>query len=237
MPKENQVKNICQLISQYVAEQQFQPGQRVGTEAELAERFGVSKTVTRDAVHRLRGAGLLESRRRGGMYVADGHLFEVMAHRLVPVLNSSEGLGDLYTLRATLEVGAAPLIVGRVNHATLGEMAELVGQMRSVKSSAAFKQLDYQFHLMLFEHMGNRLLRDLGELITRLFMNSSLPRLPMTPLRRRDLAHNHSQIYEALVNRDSQAMIHAINRHYGGKDLKELLGQFEQFAQARSVRD
>ena len=116
-------------------------------------------------------------------------------------------------------------------------MAELVDQMSSAKSSAAFKQLDYQFHLMLFEHMGNRLLRDLGELITRLFMNLSLPRLTMTPLRRRNLAHKHSQIYEALVDRDSQAMIHAINHHYGGKGLKELLGQFEKFAQARSVRD
>lgn len=160
-----------------------------------------------------------------------------MAHRLTAALNSPEGLGELYTLRATLEVGAAPLVVGRISHTDLGKMAELVDQMSSAKSIAAFKQIDYQFHLLLFEHMGNRLIRDLGELVTRLFMDSGLPRLTMTPLRRRDLAHKHGQIYEALVNRDSQAMIHVINHHYGGKDLKELLGQFEQFAQARSDLD
>lgn len=47
----------------------FQPGARLPTENELAERFGVSRPVVREALARLRVDGLVEARRGSGTYV------------------------------------------------------------------------------------------------------------------------------------------------------------------------
>ena len=131
--------------------------------------------------------------------------------------------------RHMLEVGVAPSVVGRLSRPELGAMEELIEKMGRSKNSAEFKEFDYEFHVVIFEHAGNRIIRDLGELVTRLFISSSVGHAPMTPLRRRDLTHKHRQIFEALVDRDAQALVHAINRHYAGKDLKELMVQFEKF--------
>src|SRR5262245_27741878 len=48
----------------------LRPGQRLPTEAEAVQRFGVSRTVVREALSRLQAAGLVETRHGVGTFVA-----------------------------------------------------------------------------------------------------------------------------------------------------------------------
>lgn len=49
-------------------------GQKLPTEAALAEQFGVSRTSVREAVSRLKSLGLVDSRQGSGMYVREAGL-------------------------------------------------------------------------------------------------------------------------------------------------------------------
>src|SRR5215471_19208010 len=62
-------QQIAAAIERAVADGQYQPGQRLASERDLAEEFGVSRPTVRRAVIALEMRGLLESRQGSGVYV------------------------------------------------------------------------------------------------------------------------------------------------------------------------
>ena len=61
---------IYMEIKKALFEGDWIPGQRIDRKA-LAERFGISQTPVNDALNRLTGEGLVESRSRDGFFVPD----------------------------------------------------------------------------------------------------------------------------------------------------------------------
>lgn len=80
----NAAHRLREEIESLIATGGLLPGTRL-EEAQLASRFGVSRTPVREALHQLRSAGLVEIRPRRGAVVADARperlfeMFEVMA--------------------------------------------------------------------------------------------------------------------------------------------------------------
>ena len=60
---------VAAAIEKAVAEGRYQPGQRLASERDLAEEFGVSRPTVRRAVIALEMRGLLEARQGSGVYV------------------------------------------------------------------------------------------------------------------------------------------------------------------------
>src|SRR3954469_25273443 len=62
-------QQVAATIERAIAEGRYQPGQRLASERDLAEEFGVSRPTVRRAVIALEMRGLLESRQGSGVYV------------------------------------------------------------------------------------------------------------------------------------------------------------------------
>src|SRR5882724_3870955 len=62
-------QQVAATIEQAVAAGQYQPGQRLASERDLAQEFGVSRPTVRRAVIALEMRGLLEARQGSGVYV------------------------------------------------------------------------------------------------------------------------------------------------------------------------
>src|SRR3981081_3621737 len=62
-------QQIAATIERAIAEGQYQPGQRLASERDLAEEFGVSRPTVRRAVIALEMRGLLEAPQGSGVYV------------------------------------------------------------------------------------------------------------------------------------------------------------------------
>src|ERR1700748_2491910 len=60
---------VANVISADITEGRLKQGDRLPTEQALAERFGVSRSVIREAVARLRSDGLVQSRQGVGVFV------------------------------------------------------------------------------------------------------------------------------------------------------------------------
>ena len=94
----------------------LRPGDRLPTEAQLAQAHGVSRSVVREAVHQLKSRGLLRSRQGSGSYVA-----AAPAHRALAfdprVLESMDAVVQVVELRRVLEGEIAALAAARATRA------------------------------------------------------------------------------------------------------------------------
>jgi DNA-binding FadR family transcriptional regulator len=103
---------IADEIKQEIVEGHLEPGVRLPTEQSLAETYGVSRNVVREAIARLRNEGIVESRQGIGAFV-------VLKPRPILRLDNSNSLTSLvrhqslFELRTTLEVRAAELAATR----------------------------------------------------------------------------------------------------------------------------
>lgn len=114
---DNLADEIAQQIRQKILSQAFEPGQRLPTEFELAQRFGVSRNVVREAIARLKLSGYVETRRGVGSFVAAGGQanFEILPEDLL----RAEALEQIYQLRVEIEAGAAALAAEHRSEAQL----------------------------------------------------------------------------------------------------------------------
>src|SRR4026209_613230 len=61
---------VAQLMLDAILEQRLEPGDRLPSERELGEQFGVSRTVVREAVRALAAKGVIDVRTGSGLRVA-----------------------------------------------------------------------------------------------------------------------------------------------------------------------
>lgn len=119
------------------------------SEERLAELYGVSRTPVREALARLVSEGLIERREHG----------------LFPYRPRFDDLGDLYELRATLELrGVTRAMPGGATHDRDMLESELARWRRFRAEPPApdsgFVTLDEQYHLALLAASGNDALCD-----------------------------------------------------------------------------
>ena len=62
-------EQIVRQIQEAIRDNALSEGDRLPTERELAETFGVSRSVVREAIKVLSAQGLVESRQGSGLYV------------------------------------------------------------------------------------------------------------------------------------------------------------------------
>ncbi|SMQ72177.1 GntR family transcriptional regulator, transcriptional repressor for pyruvate dehydrogenase complex [Devosia lucknowensis] len=148
------------------------PGANLPSEAELAERFSVSRLTIREAVKLLAGRGLLElSRgRRAVVREPDGAAFADFLTALLH--NDSKGLFDLVEVRLSLEVQSATMAAKRGSRAGTAAIESALQGMRDTAASAMaddpeadrrFHDCDVAFHEAIALASGNRILGYLFE--------------------------------------------------------------------------
>jgi len=172
------------------------PGLRI-TEADLAGRFGVSRTPVRQAIARLEAEGLLTRR--------DGRGLAVTAPDHAQVV-------ELYVMREVLEGAAARLAAQHASETEITAMAELVAaEVAQFGDARALAGTNQRLHGLLYLAAHNRyLLRSLEQLSATMALLPSL----LTEGGRAAEAHGeHRVILAALSARDGAAAEAAARAH------------------------
>jgi DNA-binding GntR family transcriptional regulator len=152
---------IAQQVVESILAQKLAPGERLG-EQELADLFGVSRTLVREALMQLQARGFLEVRPRRGWYVVEP---------------SVEDARDAFSARRIIESGiladsGRPLqtVIPRLRAHIADEQQAIEGADAATR---AFLLAD--FHVCLAEAMGHRSLSDiLRDLTARTTLAASL---------------------------------------------------------------
>src|SRR6185437_14305467 len=102
-------------------------GDGIPKELELAETLGVSRTVIREALLRLRMMGLIESRKKRGAVITSPDLFGIMGKSMNPHILDQETLKEIFEIRLVLEIGMADLLYQRKTAKNIAELRKIVG--------------------------------------------------------------------------------------------------------------
>lgn len=142
---------------------------------ELQARFGVSRTVARDAIRTLDSLGFVTARRRVGITVLDAASWRTLTPRVMQWrLRSGERdaqFRDIVQLRHAIEPVAA---AHAARHASDGDREHLVTLARALRERGqagdleAFLHVDTEFHGLVLSAGGNRqfaAMRDAVELV------------------------------------------------------------------------
>ena len=112
-PKRKSRSLTFELVEQLSAEIQngsLSHGQKLPTEAAIMERFGVSRTVVREAISKLQAAGLVETRHGIGTFVLEQTDTPVFRTAFKPT-------ATILQRQATVDTaGAATELIGRGRH-------------------------------------------------------------------------------------------------------------------------
>src|SRR5690242_15625568 len=101
-----QANELARTIRKRIQSEHLPDGSFFMTEAQLAKEYGVSRTVTREAVSRLQALGILEGRKRKGLLVRHPDPLRLLSNSLPSLVASPDEWRDLAQLRYALEVGA-----------------------------------------------------------------------------------------------------------------------------------
>ncbi|MFN3613688.1 MAG: GntR family transcriptional regulator [Rubrimonas sp.] len=175
----------------------FAPGARL-VEADLADRFGVSRTPVREALNRLETQGVLARDPRRGVVVAS--------------LDYDE-LGELYAVREVAEGFAARMAARHAAPAEIALLQEMVEADRErLSDPRALSQGNKQFHRQLHRASHNRYLIQMLDAMRRSLALLSSSTLAV-PERGAQSIEEHAAIVAAIAARDEETAERAARLH------------------------
>jgi GntR family transcriptional regulator, transcriptional repressor for pyruvate dehydrogenase complex len=150
----------------------LKPGDTIPKETEMASLMGVSRTVIRESLTRLKTMGLIESKKHKGTIIRSPDLSAVLGKSLIPGILDNKTLMDVFEIRLALEVGMADFIFSRKTEADLDELEEIV-KIEPDHSDNILFDVDHErrFHGKLYKMTGNGTLEDFQNLLLHAFQH------------------------------------------------------------------
>jgi DNA-binding GntR family transcriptional regulator len=193
---------VADQLRDEILDGQLAAGARL-VEAELAERFGVSRGPIRDALNDLARAGLAVDLPRRGTFVSS---------------LTERDLGEVYVIRRAIEEAAARLTIERADDADVALIFEALAAAEAAYGGddlAAAWDADMAFHRTYCRLSGNGRLLELFDQLasqTVLLMRTTLEShasLAWTPP-----VELHRRIAQAIADRDVARGTEAVGAHY-----------------------
>ena len=159
-------EQVAKRLAARITSGEWQPGEKLPSEAELCKAFDVGRSSLREALASLAFIGLIRVRAGGGSYVAE----QPSAYFTSPWLNSGmladeKSLADFVEARMILETEFAGLCAERITPEEFAEMELLVEKMKtSVHNVDEFAKLDLSFHLAMAMAAKNEVLNNLSSM-------------------------------------------------------------------------
>ena len=207
------VDKVEMNLIDFFMKKELSPGDVIPTEMELALAMGVSRTVIRESLNRLKTMGLIESVKHKGTMIKSPDLPGILQKSMIPNILDEQSLKDAFELRLVLEVGMADLIVKRATDKDIEELYEIVKNEASPSGSTVF-DVDYEirFHGKLYEMTGNDTLKRFQHLLLPVFSYVYSSGLINKPISVKKYV-SHKGLVDILKVRDASMLRKAMRRH------------------------
>lgn len=166
----NLVKTVEEALRSVIESGEITVGAKLPSESALTQRYGVSRTVIREAVSALRLSGLVEARQGVGVFVsrkAPAVESPPATFRVEDPRRLSEVI-ELMELRAGIEVEAAGLAAARRSPAQAEAVRERWEDIElAIAAGRAGTEADLAFHLAIADATNNPQFRRMLEMMGR----------------------------------------------------------------------
>lgn len=199
----------------------YPPGAKLPSEAEMLARFGVSRTVLREAFKTLTAKGLIVSRTRVGTSVLDSSHWnffdaDVLTWKVAQGFDIAF-VRDLAAIRLAIEPAAAQAAAEQASAEDIARMRACVERMSDAPSDAsAFAGADLEFHKAVGQASGNVLMRSLAAVIETALLASFRMSSPVREAEVHDESvKGHARIVDLIEARDGEGAAQAMRAIIG----------------------
>ena len=203
VPMRTAGQRIAERLVTAIALGEFDPGQRLPTERELAATLEVSRTTVREALQRLQAAGYVTTRRGrgGGTFIQTGAgpgSEEMIKRTLVPAWDQ---LTELLDYRRLIEQQIARIAAERRSEADASAIRRAVGEYAHATGRDASRLADHALHQAIARATHNSRLVELSARIRR-EVGLGFDAEPYTPEMRHRALRQHPTLAEAVIAGD-----------------------------------
>jgi GntR family transcriptional regulator, galactonate operon transcriptional repressor len=208
---------VAEEVVRSLARGDYAPGDRLPTEPQLQQAFGVSRTVLREALKFVESRGMLSIGPGRGAVVqpmAGWNLLDpLVLSAMLENYPTPEAFEQLMAVRSMIEPELARAAADLITTGELERLAELLVQMADeLHDPEAFLQHDVEFHNVINRCSGNMVAHSIMAAIEQPLRSSR--RLTNTIPHALDQAQDaHQHIYDQLLRRDSDQSAEAMRAH------------------------
>lgn len=156
---------VARALLDYILSGQVGPGEKLPSERQLSETFGVGRSVIREGIKSLGLLGLVEFRHGGGTYLrsSDSDLLP----RVIEwgLMLGERNTADLVEARQHIERVTSELAATRRTDEQLNSIEDALEAMRTAATIDDFVDADVRFHLAVAKASGNSVL---GNMLTNI---------------------------------------------------------------------
>src|SRR5579859_3190451 len=212
-------QRIAERLVTAIALGEFEPGQRLPAERELAATLEVSRTTVREALQRLQAAGYVTTRRGrgGGTFIQTGAgpgSEEMIKRTLVPAWDQ---LTELLDYRRLIEQQIARTAAERRSEADIETIGRVVAEYAHAVGRDASRLADHALHQAIARATHNPRLAELSARIRR-EVGLGFDAEPYTPDMRRRALRQHPMLAEAVIAGDTELAARLADRHFSLTD-------------------
>lgn len=200
-------------------DQNLKAGDLIPKEMELAEAMGVSRTVIRESLNRLKTMGLIESIKHKGTIITSPDMSIVLQKMMIPAILDSNTLRNVFEMRLIIEVGMADFVVARATDKDIEDLRHIVSNEISPSKDTFFDvNYEVEFHSRLYAITANETLKGFQQLLLPVFSYVYTSGLMNTNISNRTYV-SHKELVEILAQRDADkfrdAMRNHLENHFG----------------------
>jgi DNA-binding FadR family transcriptional regulator len=218
-PRRDASEQVAFEIRRHVSARGLRPGERLGTEQELAAEFGVSRPTLREGLRLLASSHLVRASQGpgGGVFVEstqnEGMSRNVSESIAAMLETDSVSLRELVDARVYLEVPLAGLAAENATESTAQELLAAIAEAEgNHPASAAFRTADARFHRVIASAARNELLRAFTSWTLDVLQPSLIDTIGDT-IDGEAILRQHGEIQRAIRLRQPAAAQRAMRRH------------------------
>ncbi|WP_250520603.1 MULTISPECIES: FadR/GntR family transcriptional regulator [unclassified Caballeronia] len=216
------LENVRQLV-RLIQERGFEPGDKLPSEREMVELFGMSRGALREALIRLDTLRVIDARPKSGIYLREGsaersiEAMVLFAEADAPLM--PDEVIQAVELRRLLEVQAVRLACERRTDSDLERLSSIVKRCADARGDhKALAALDADFHLAIVSATQN----EVFVRFVNVFYLMSRKRREIyfsADEHRRNSISDHRKLLAAIAARDADAGEALLRQHIKGVDV------------------
>jgi DNA-binding FadR family transcriptional regulator len=207
-----QLKNlngqIAERLGREIVSGAIPEGGRLPVEAELCERFGVSRPVIREVTKALASKGLIVSKPRVGTVVRPRRRWNLLDPEvldwLIRALPESRFLDLLFEVRMAIEPSAAALAAVNATDKDIAEIADAYRKMAEARTPRELLEPDIRFHQSIMDATHNELMSYIGNTL-HAALAVSIRLTSRHPDTHKLSIPRHEAVCKAIASRDAAA--------------------------------
>ncbi|MCM3699560.1 FadR/GntR family transcriptional regulator [Paenibacillus macerans] len=196
---------FSKILYNFILQKDYKSGDKLPTERELSEHFGVGRSSVREALSGLKALGIIEVRQGSGCYVKEINLASLLLPIQGQLYNKRILVEEIMETRVAIEL---EIIRQAVKRATPIMLDKIESYLTSVEQDSA---QHFAFEQLLAEMAGNRILIMMQSLVHELWRD-----ITSKGWRRRSMEISHQEhmdIFRSIKNRDLPAALTKMENH------------------------